>query len=82
MSQQLTAEDVHRLYTERRYGDIVEAHKAGHLRRLLGVPEDQIALLDRATTGMLGRRDLTRLQRLGRHDLIEHARLAGRITDE
>jgi hypothetical protein len=56
------------------------ARMAGRLDRLLGVPDEQIALLSRARTGRIDVDDIRALGAINRHDLINDAREAGRIT--
>jgi hypothetical protein len=59
---------------------IIEARGAGHLDRILGIPEEEIALLSRARTGRIDVDDVRALGAINRHDLINDAREAGRIT--
>jgi hypothetical protein len=79
MGTQLDRAEVRRLYAEEKYDEIERARTEGLLDVLLGVHSDDIALLDRAKTGRLGRDDIVRLSGIGRHDLVEMARVDGRI---
>jgi hypothetical protein len=80
MTHQLTTDDLSRLTKERKYHEIEQARMDGRLDRVLGVPEEQIALLDNARSGTIDAADAAALNRLGRHDLVDAAREAGRIT--
>lgn len=57
---------------------IEKAREDGRLANLLGTPPEQTNLLDRAT-GPLSRQDIRDLAALGRHDLIEKARVEQRV---
>jgi hypothetical protein len=58
---------------------IDEARETGRLARLLGVPDGEIALIDKARTGVINGTDAGALNKLGRHDLVDAAREDGRI---
>jgi hypothetical protein len=61
---------------------IVEAHDNGQLDQLLGTPAEDIAVLDRARSGeFITLADVRTLAGLGRHELINDAHRAGRITN-
>lgn len=62
--------------------EIVAAKHAGRLDLLLGVPADDVAVLDRARHGSdpLETTDVQRLLQLGAHHLIVAARESGRIN--
>lgn len=78
---QLTAADVKRLYAEKRYAEIETARRAGRLDLTLGMAPADVATLDKARgTGPLTTADVHALSLLGEHNLIEAARLAGRLT--
>lgn len=79
MSTQLTADQVHQMYRERRYEEIDAARTEGRLALVLGTPPEEVALIDRAEFSTLTRADVQALAALNRHDLIETARTAGRI---
>ncbi len=76
---QLSDDDVHRLYQEKRFNEIAAAQAEGRLDRLLGVPDEDIALVDYARWGELDADDIRDLTALRRPDLIEAARIDGRI---
>lgn len=61
---------------------IDDARLAGRCDALLGVPPEDVALLDRARHGTdpLNDTDVERLSALGRHELILTAAAADRIT--
>ena len=59
---------------------IEDARTAGHLAVLLGADPAEADLIERATTDPITTTDVRRLAALGRHDLIEAARLGGRLT--
>lgn len=75
---QLTEEDLRAMTPEA----INEARLAGRCDALLGVPAEDVALLDRARHGTdpLDHTDLERLSALGKHDLILAAAAADRIN--
>lgn len=59
---------------------IDEAHRAGRLDALTGVPAADVAVLDKARTGQhITTADVAHLRRLGRPDLITAAHTEGRI---
>lgn len=72
---QLTAADLATMS----HDDIETARNAGQLERILGVPDDQIALTTRAREGRINADDARALAAIGRHDLIETARVDDRI---
>jgi len=62
---------------------IDQAHRAGRLDALMGVPADDVAVLDKARTGQtLTLSDVAHLARLGRPDLIDEAERTQRITHQ
>lgn len=81
MAEQMGAEELRVLYARGRYDEIVAAKDAGQLDRMLGVPETDIALIDRAKSQTLDRADIERLWAMGRHDLIDQARADERIGE-
>ena len=62
--------------------DAVDVLGPIELDALLGAPPEQIALLDRARTGVITNADAGALNKLGRHDLVNAAREDGRINYE
>jgi hypothetical protein len=60
--------------------EINAARMAGRLDRLLGVPDEQIALTTKARTGRIDADDARALAELGRYDLIEQAHAENRIN--
>jgi hypothetical protein len=80
VTAQLTAADLTRLTAERKHNEIEQARTEGRLDALLGVPPEQIALLDRARNGRVDVTDVQALAALRRHDLIDEARATDRIT--
>jgi hypothetical protein len=73
---QLSRADLKRMTPEQ----IVEAKGAGRFDALLGVPQEQLDLINRAKTGQIDHADLRELSRLNRPDLINAAHTEGRIT--
>jgi hypothetical protein len=61
---------------------IVKARREGRLDNLLGVPAEQVELMDRARNGVISRADVQELAKLGRHDLIVAAHKETRIKGE
>jgi hypothetical protein len=82
--RQLSREDVQRLAQQGKHDEIEKARVEGRLARILGVPEDDVALVDRATytTEPLSREDLHRLNQLGKHDLVLEAFRDGRTNNQ
>jgi len=78
---QLTAEDVKKLYAEKKYDEIEAARRDGRLGVVLGQDPAEVSLLERARgTGPLTAADVHGLSELGEHELIDQARRSGRLT--
>lgn len=76
---QLTRDDLRGMTPEQ----IEDAHNSGRLDSLLGMPADDVAVLDRARAGEddLTHSDVQRLKELNRHDLIAQALDNGRLNN-
>lgn len=74
--QQLTVADLKSMTPEA----ILEAKAGGLLNRVLGIPDEETALVHRARNASIDITDVRELNRLGRHDLVADAQRAGRIT--
>jgi len=55
------------------------AHRAGQSARLLGASDEEVALMH-AATGTLDPENILALAKAGRHDLIDAARIEGRLN--
>lgn len=73
--QQLTRSDLASMMPSA----VEQARKDGRLDNILGVAKSETDLLERTQSGPVTRADLTALAALGRHDLIEKARVEQRI---
>lgn len=59
---------------------IMTARDEGRFDVILGIPSTQVALLERARNGIIDVADVDSLTEIHREDLIEAARVDGRIT--
>ena len=80
MSNQLDHMELELMRRQGRNDEIEQARKDGRLARLLGVPEADIDLLERARgNGRLSTDDLQRLLKLKEYDVITRANAEDRI---
>lgn len=81
MTYQWTQSQLDELYAAKKFDEIDKAREEGRWDALLGVPADDLKVLDFARAGgLLGDHEVHELTRLRRHDLITQAADEHRIV--
>lgn len=80
MAEQMTADELRKLSQAGDHEAIVRARAEGRLDTIMGMPAEDVRVLERGRTGTLKADDLKHLRKLRREDLIVRARAEGRIA--